>query len=156
MTWLQRILARLGWPPSPAPIKPAPTSVKFSSQLFTIADFDEADLIRRHNAERSKLGLHPLEPDGDLSDMAASRAAAAAKAGLAPGRLHDGFAGVPGAAKSGENAAMGQVDAVGVMADWMASPGHRADILDPAFGLAGAGRSVSEDGVTYWYVDFAG
>ena len=153
MSWLSNLLARF----RPARTKPVKTGpVKFSSQVFPIEPFDELDVIIRHNIERTRAGLDPLAHDNDLSELAASRAAHAAAVNLAPDHLHDGFIGVAGATKSGENAAMGQQNAATVMSDWMASPGHRADILDPAFSLMGAGRAISADKVTYWFTDFSG
>jgi uncharacterized protein (TIGR03000 family) len=49
----------------------------------------------------------------------------------------------------GENVAMGARTATDVVQMWMASPGHRANILNPRFGNLGIGRCVSEHGPCY-------
>lgn len=58
----------------------------------------------------------------------------------------------------GENIAAGQADVASVMAGWMASPGHCANLMNPQFrdiGVAcvkgGAGNTYS----TYWTMDLA-
>jgi uncharacterized protein YkwD len=53
----------------------------------------------------------------------------------------------------GENIAQGQDDPDEVMNDWMASPGHRANILDPEFRQIGIGVYGGPHG-TYWTQDF--
>jgi uncharacterized protein YkwD len=52
----------------------------------------------------------------------------------------------------GENIAMGYYSASSVMAAWLASPGHRANILDCQFKSIGIGQA-SDGG--YWVEDFA-
>ena len=39
----------------------------------------------------------------------------------------------------GENIAMGQITPAEVVRDWMNSPGHRANILDPSYVYIGVG-----------------
>jgi uncharacterized protein YkwD len=54
----------------------------------------------------------------------------------------------------GENLAAGQTSPEAAMADWMASPGHRDNILDPRFTELGVGvRTGGEYGV-YWVQEF--
>ncbi|MFZ9627773.1 MAG: CAP domain-containing protein [Ilumatobacteraceae bacterium] len=65
-------------------------------------------------------------------------------------------AGYVGYTSVSENVAAGQLDAATVMGSWMASSGHRANILYPTFTQVGAGRSDAlVDGVTvpYWVLD---
>jgi len=50
----------------------------------------------------------------------------------------------------GENIASGAPDAAFVMNGWMNSPGHRANILDPAFTDIGVGLAYSSNGTPYW------
>ncbi|HEX3825931.1 MAG TPA: CAP domain-containing protein [Sporichthyaceae bacterium] len=52
----------------------------------------------------------------------------------------------------GENIAMGYYSTASVMAAWLASPGHRANILDCQFKSVGVGQAP--DG-GYWVEDFA-
>jgi uncharacterized protein YkwD len=54
----------------------------------------------------------------------------------------------------GENAAVGQTSPEQVVAEWMASPGHRANILNPAFNLLAVGYGTSPDGRPYWTQSF--
>ena len=59
-------------------------------------------------------------------------------------------AGYHGWTALGENVAMGQHSIDQVMADWMASPGHRANILNPTYTSVGFGLAK---GAT-WTQDF--
>lgn len=54
----------------------------------------------------------------------------------------------------GENVAMGQPNAAAVMAAWMNSPGHRQNILNPAFTELGIGYATAA-GRPYWTQVFA-
>ncbi|WP_342450770.1 CAP domain-containing protein, partial [Streptomyces violaceorubidus] len=49
----------------------------------------------------------------------------------------------------GENVAMGQQQAAAVMAAWMDSPGHRANILCPDFATIGVGVHIGVRG--HWW-----
>lgn len=52
---------------------------------------------------------------------------------------------------SGENIAAGQSTPEAVMASWMNSPGHRANILSPSFRKLGVGFAKSESGYKYYW-----
>ncbi len=54
----------------------------------------------------------------------------------------------------GENIAAGFATPAAVLAAWLQSPGHRANIENPAYVVTGAGASVSSGGVTTWAQDF--
>jgi uncharacterized protein YkwD len=54
----------------------------------------------------------------------------------------------------GENIAANWPSGETVMAAWMASPGHRANILSPSYTYFGAGVGWSPNGTTYWTQDF--
>jgi uncharacterized protein YkwD len=54
----------------------------------------------------------------------------------------------------GENVAMGYSTVDTVMAAWMASTGHRANILNPAYRDVGLAESFASDGTPYWTQDF--
>lgn len=54
----------------------------------------------------------------------------------------------------GENVAMGQTTAAAVMAAWMSSPGHRQNILNPAFTELGVGYATGANR-PYWAQVFA-
>lgn len=50
----------------------------------------------------------------------------------------------------GENVAAGQADCETVLSAWLASPPHRANILNPAFRHIGIGMALGDNGVPYW------
>jgi uncharacterized protein YkwD len=58
----------------------------------------------------------------------------------------------------GENILSGPADmsASAMESAWMASPDHRANILNPAFTVAGVGTAISADGRLWVAVDFGG
>ncbi len=51
---------------------------------------------------------------------------------------------------AGENIAKGQKTPSEVVAGWMNSPGHRANILNPSFSQIGVGYASDKNGVPYW------
>ena len=53
----------------------------------------------------------------------------------------------------GENIAQGQLTPQEVMTDWMNSPGHRENILDPSFRRLGVGVHIAGGG-PWWVQDF--
>lgn len=61
-----------------------------------------------------------------------------------------------GLTRAGENIASGFTSAGAVMRAWMASPGHRRNILRRGYRVIGLGLAVSEDGTRYWVQDFGG
>lgn len=54
----------------------------------------------------------------------------------------------------GENVAVGQTSPEQVVSEWMASPGHRRNILDPAFTQVGNAYGVAADGRAFWAQEF--
>lgn len=50
----------------------------------------------------------------------------------------------------GENVAAGYPDVASVMAGWMGSAGHRANLLNTKFTHAGFGYAVGSNGTPYW------
>ena len=158
MTWWRRFLGWFRPTPKPEPPPtPNPPGPKYASQGTRIEPFSSAYLATLHDAERARHALPRLLLDTRRLEIdAQARATQAAAVNLTGPHLHDGFAPRPGDVKTGENAAMGQADSESLMADWMSSPGHRANILDPGFSRIGCGRATSKDLVTYWYCLFAG
>jgi uncharacterized protein YkwD len=72
--------------------------------------------------------------------------------GLNPGdRLAEGGVDLTG---WGENIAMGYLTAVHVMEGWMNSPGHRANILEPAWTHLGIGITEAVTPGPYWTQNF--
>ena len=55
----------------------------------------------------------------------------------------------------GENIATGQQTAAEALRDWMNSPGHRANILNPRYTQIGvAAYRIGQDGAIYWCQQF--
>jgi uncharacterized protein YkwD len=112
------------------------------------------------NAERAKYGAQPLAYDRQL-DLASERHN---QVQAATGRMaHDGIGdgtprdriratGFTGA--WGENVATGQLSPEQVVAEWMASPGHRRNILDPTYDRLGVSYTVASNGRTFWAQSF--
>jgi len=55
----------------------------------------------------------------------------------------------------GENIAAGQISAEQVVTDWLESPGHCANIMNPNYKDIGLGYKKSADNTPYWVQDFA-
>lgn len=116
----------------------------------------EQRVVELVNAERARHGLRGLRYDSRL-DLAAERHnAQQAVTGI---MAHQGIGdGDPGSrARSagwtrgwGENVAVGQRTPEQVVAEWMASPGHRRNILDPAFTSLSVAYTVGANGRPYW------
>lgn len=153
-------------PPAPMPVPaPAPASASAPRSGEPVAPRpsprpgglagEAAAVVELTNAERARAGCRPLVVDRRITAAAQDHSEDMA----ATGRLsHDGSDGrgfaerisaaghpAPGA----ENVAAGQPDAATVVRDWMASPGHRANILNCSLGTIGVGLA---DG--YWTQDF--
>jgi uncharacterized protein YkwD len=114
------------------------------------------------NAERAAAGVAPVSGDAQLT-LAAQRyaevMAVSACFGHACGplpRLSDRVAAAGDARWGflGENVAAGQPTPERAVAAWMASPVHRANLLDPEFTRLGVGRAVGGPYGTYWTQEF--
>lgn len=122
----------------------------------------ELQVLRLVNAERARYGLAPVSYDRRLDAAAESHNAQQVATRT---MSHDGIGdGDPGSriratgfsSSWGENVATGQLSAEQVVAEWMASPGHRRNVLDPDFRLMGVSYAVGSDGRTYWAQEFGG
>ncbi|MET3575420.1 S-layer homology domain-containing protein [Bhargavaea ullalensis] len=114
------------------------------------------------NKERNQHGVAPLQEDSNLDAMAQLKAEEMAEKGYfdhkSPTYGHvNEMAAMFGYSFSriGENIAWNQHSAEEVTADWMASKGHRANILDPRFTNIGAGFAMNKAGETYWVQMFS-
>ena len=95
------------------------------------------EVVRQVNLERGKRGLGALRVSPELSR--ASRIRANEITRLFSHTRPDGSAWrTVSSAAYGENIAVGQRTADKVMAAWMTSSGHRANILRPSYGSIGA------------------
>jgi uncharacterized protein YkwD len=122
-----------------------------------------ARVLELTNVERQKAGLGPLAMNSQLSDAAQIYSQVLAggdcfehTCGPVP-RFADriGQAGYDGWSALGENIAAGYPTPEAVVAGWMASPGHRENILSPNYNEIGIGL-VSGGGKfgTYWTQEF--
>jgi uncharacterized protein YkwD len=107
----------------------------------------EASLLREMNRVRTSHGLGTLRTDGTLQRAARAHSAAMLRTGTF---THGDFAlrmrrfGVRGS-YAGENLAWGVgtgASARAIVAEWLASPAHRANLLRPGFRRIGLGRIV--------------
>ncbi|MFE9768177.1 CAP domain-containing protein [Streptomyces sp. NPDC005808] len=116
-----------------------------------------SEVLALTNAERTATGLRPLSVDPLLTNAAQAHSDDMVARAFYSHTSPDGTqpwdrAAAAGSARRtiGENIACGQRSPAEVVLGWMNSPGHRANILKPAFthigtGLAGGGRMG-----TYW------
>jgi len=115
------------------------------------------------NAERQKAGLEPLALNTELSDSAQSYSQVLASSGCFDHTCgptpnfadRDGAVGYTGWTAIGENIAAGYSTPEDVVAGWMASAGHRANILSPNFTEMGVGLATGDGQYgTYWTEEF--
>lgn len=132
----------------------------YPGQKLSVPNIDdikkmENEVIRLVNVERSKQGLAPLTANWELSRVARYKSQDMKTKGYfshtsptygSPFQMMQHFGIVYRTA--GENIAMGQKTPAEVMKAWMNSPGHRANILNPAFKEIGVG--LAKDGTLYW------
>lgn len=105
---------------------------------------------------RASAGLPALSPDERLERAAVRQAAYMAGSGkmehtTGPGRdfatrmRRDGVD-----APAAENLAHGRMEPERLFSMWMASPGHRSNMLDPRFGRYGLAYASDGNGQRYW------
>ncbi len=134
-----------------------PLSAAASSSLTT-------SILDLTNAERSKAGVAPVRANAQLKEAAQIQAEQNARAGrldhIMPEskypRPEDRLAAVGYRWSAyGENIAYGQRGAAEVMASWMGSSGHRANILSSNFTELGVGYAADSAGRMYFAQVFA-
>jgi uncharacterized protein YkwD len=123
----------------------------------------EAEVLRLVNAERAKAGCGALASNATLLAVARAHSRDMGENRYFDHASQDGrspfdrmrAAGYRGT-RMGENIAAGQRTAAAVVASWMKSPGHRANILTCGYTEIGIGAATvggSPYG-TYWTQDF--
>ncbi|WP_190159789.1 CAP domain-containing protein [Streptomyces litmocidini] len=145
--------------PRPVPTTAAPVEKPRVTSTADRGEAAEAEVFRLVNTERAKVGCTPVRADARLAALAGAFSADMAARGFFDHTDPDGDtpwvraeqAGISG--MGGENIARGQVDAAAVMASWMNSDGHRANILNCDFTTMGVGV-VFGDGGPWWTQDF--
>ena len=107
-----------------------------------------AQVVEEVNMEREKRGLYTLRVDPELTRAACVRAAEIVQK-FSHTRPDGSKWSTVSTSAYGENIAMGQRTADKVMAAWMSSEGHRANILQASYGSIGV-CAYMVNGVTYW------
>ncbi|MEV6108823.1 CAP domain-containing protein [Streptomyces sp. NPDC051940] len=144
---------------APAPTTKAPQATKPAPKPADTTAAIEAEVLKLVNQERSKAGCQPLTADTALAKLAGDFSADMAQRDFFDHTDPDGddpweraeAAGISNL--GGENIARGQNDAQAVMDAWMASEGHRANILNCDFKTLGVGVYLA-DGGPWWTQDF--
>jgi len=121
--------------PTPTTVAPAPTTPTVPEEIVT-----------RTNDERAAAGLAPLTVSGCATEQATARTALL----VAEDRFeHDPLEPVLAACDAravGENLALGYPTPLAVVAGWMGSEGHRANILNPAYTQIGVACTTGAKG----------
>lgn len=142
-------------------VAPAPAPAAVAASNCGGADAVAAQILARANGARAANGIGPLHWDGQLMCLASSwsRHMASTQA-----MVHQNLSAVLGRPEYqryrtlGENILRGPA---GISADamhdaWMASPGHRANILSGAFSSFAAASAIGPDGLIYVAAEFGG
>jgi uncharacterized protein YkwD len=119
-----------------------------------------ARVVQLVNAERQRVGAAALTANGPLTRAAQGYAVVLADGscfahtcGSTPDQRIVA-AGYTNWSAWGENAAFGQSTPEDVVAAWMNSSGHRANILNGTYRDIGVGVAVKSNGALYWVQDF--
>ncbi|WP_236833285.1 CAP domain-containing protein [Blastococcus sp. KM273128] len=111
------------------------------------------------NAERAAAGCGPVAADDGLAAVARAHSTAMRDRGFFDHVDPDGLDPIDRADRGGvaaraENIARGQADPSAVMTSWMASPGHRANILNCGLTRLGVGVATGSGGP--WWTQLFG
>ena len=122
----------------------APPPAESTPPAPPAADPAEAEVLTMVNNERSAAGCPAIAWDVTLAPVARLHSADMAARDYMDHTNPDGLtpfdrAAAAGTTASAENIAAGQQTAAAVMASWMASPGHRANILNCGLTRLGVG-----------------
>jgi uncharacterized protein YkwD len=164
---LQPVLDLLNQTPAPPPAEPAPPqeAAPPAPEVQTVAAQGEiapsglaGDILTVMNADRAANGLAPLGWSSRLAGIAQEWAAVIAQQGSLTHQDMNAIAAATGFSKTGENLLYAPAGFIALQmeASWMNSPSHRANILDPAFSVAGVGLATAPDGSVWVAVDFGG
>lgn len=138
-------------PPTPAPATPSRASTRAAASITD-------SIFALTNRERVRADLTPLRKSAELTRAAQIQAEQMASAGkLAhdlPGTRYPSLSSrlrLVGytATSSGENVAEGYTSGAALLAGWMTSTAHRANILSARFTETGVGTARSKSGRTY-------
>lgn len=138
--------------PGPGPLPPVPSAPGSWA----------GSMLAEVNGQRGAVGVSPLGWCGSLARAAQAHSDDQAAHNMMSHAGSDGStfvdranrAGYGGWTALGENVAYGYPNVDAVMAAWMASSGHRANILNAAYTDFGAGLGYGADGSLYWTQEF--
>ncbi|MFY4718432.1 CAP domain-containing protein [Streptomyces sp. LaBMicrA B280] len=152
--------------PSPTRAKPSPTATKTAAPAPTAPPVTvsaraaaEAQVLKLVNDERAKAGCSALSANSALTNLAESYSDDMAARGFFSDTDPDGKSPWDRAAAAGvsglgaENIARGPADPAAVVKAWMASPEHRANILNCDFHTLGVGVHFGAGG-PWWTEEF--
>jgi uncharacterized protein YkwD len=135
--------------PQCAPPPPPPPVVEISGV--------QQEVVRSVNGHRANMGLRPVTVDARLNAAAQAHSDHMARART---MTHVGAGGTNAGQRISdagyrwqtwaENVAAGHRTPTQVMAAWMNSPGHRANILNGRFTQIGIAATKAPNGPTYW------
>lgn len=120
----------------------------------------EQRVLELINEERRKAGLGAVAYNGTLDNAAEKHASHMSLVGkMAHDGIGDGDPGERARAEGwrkawGENVATGQTSPEQVVREWMNSPTHRKNILDPSFRNMGVAYVTAANGRSYWAQEF--
>jgi uncharacterized protein YkwD len=145
----QRSSPATAGPPEPAHRTGSLTNVVGSSDHQAVREDSVASLV---NLERARAGLAALRADSRLRQAARAHSKDMARRDFCAHVSPDGttpvdrmrLAGYP--EPGAENVARGQMTSREVMQAWMASPGHRENVMNPAFTTVGVGAYFGPGG----------
>ena len=119
-----------------------------AAQAATLVTANAQSVVNQVNQERAKQGLSALRVDPKLTAAAQIRAKEIVEK-FSHTRPDGTRWSTVSSVAYGENIAKGQRTADKVMAAWMTSSGHRANILRASYGSIGV-ACVKSGGVYYW------
>lgn len=124
------------------------TTMPFALGEAQISETRAAQLVREVNAERARYGVNPLRVSPILSAAAVTRAKEIVKR-FSHTRPDGTRWSTVSKSALGENIARGHKTVDKVMAAWMSSSGHRANLLRASYGSIGV-CCVKVNNVWYW------
>lgn len=129
-------------------VEPTATPAANPTEAPSTSNDLASQVIAEVNAERAKYGLSALREDPELTRAACVRANEIVRSFSHKRPNGESWSSVSTAAR-GENIAKGHSTVARVMAAWMSSEGHRANILRESFGSIGV-CAIDVGGVRYW------
>jgi|GEM_PF-4533577 len=137
-----------GWICGPSAAQSAAPARNAAQPSVAVQSAMAAQIVAETNAERARYGLKALVVDADLTAAALIRAREIAQ--TFSHTRPDGSSCFTVSAKAfGENIARGHNSVNRVMAAWMTSEGHRANILRASYGSIGA-ACIRVNGILHW------